>query len=81
MNFPNPSLPPEPLPSQPNGPRIQTCDQISRGDLIEAKHGSTRHLRGQVVDVQPSMELFWVLAQDGSRRIVELAEFEVYFVP
>ena len=61
------------------GARVQTCVQVSRGDLIEARVGTTRHVRGQVVEVQPAMELFWVVAHDGTRRIVELSEFEVYF--
>ncbi|MDQ0675104.1 hypothetical protein QFZ36_002665 [Pseudarthrobacter siccitolerans] len=65
---------------QRNGSRIQTCAQVSPGDQVEAKVGSTCHIRGEVVQVQPSMELFWVVSQDGSRRIVELSEFEVYFM-
>ena len=58
---------------------MQSCHQVSRGDLVEARVGGTPHLRGEVVEVQPSMELFWVVSQDGSRRIVELSVFEVYF--
>lgn len=61
------------------GLRIETCAHVSRGDLIEANVGTTLHVRGQVVDVQPAMELFWVLSHDGTRRIVELSEFDVYF--
>lgn len=61
------------------GVRVETCSQVSRGDLIEARVGTTGHVWGEVVDIQPSMELFWVISRDGSRRIVELSEFEVYF--
>jgi len=69
----------DPSAVQRGGSRIETCRQLSRGDLVEARIGSTSHIRGEVVDVQPSMELFWVVSRDGNRRIVELSEFEVYF--
>lgn len=61
------------------GTRIETCKQVSRGDVVEARSRTNHHIRGEVVDLQPSMELFWVLSPDGSRRIVDLSEFEVYF--
>lgn len=69
----------EPTPAVRKGLRVQTCDEVSRGDLIEARVGSTRFVWGEVLDVHPTMELFWVLSPDGNRRIVELSEFEVYF--
>lgn len=79
MESPSQSLDCELISAPRTGSRVQTCIQVSRGDLIEARVGTTRHVRGQVVDVQPAMELFWVVAHDGTRRIVELSEFEVYF--
>ncbi|WP_457963784.1 hypothetical protein M1E17_20520 [Arthrobacter sp. D1-29] len=45
---------------------------------MEVKVGTVVHLTGHVEEIQPSMDLFWVLASDGTRRIVELAEFDVY---
>lgn len=54
------------------------CSQIAKGDYVEVKVGPVVHLTGHVVDVQPSMDLFWVLTSDGTRKIVELAEFDVY---
>jgi hypothetical protein len=72
-------MPDDPLAAQREGSRVQTCHQLARGDLVEAKVGSNRHLRGVVVEVQPSMELFWVVSRDGSRQIIELSDFEVYF--
>ena len=79
MDSLNRFIPEDPLAAQREGSRVQTCHQLARGDLVEAKVGSNRHLRGVVVEVQPSMELFWVVSRDGSRRIIELSDFEVYF--
>jgi hypothetical protein len=79
MKAPKQSSPRESTSVSRKGLRVQTCVQVSHGDLVEARVGPTPHLQGQVVDVQPGMELFWVVSQDGTRRIVELSEFEVYF--
>lgn len=57
---------------------VEDCRQITKGDYIEAKVGPTLHLTGQVVEVQPSMDLFWVVTPYGTRKIVELTEFDVY---
>ena len=57
---------------------LEDCSQITKGDYVEVKVGPTVHLAGQVVEIQPSMELFWVLTPDGTRKIVELSEFDVY---
>lgn len=79
MKSSNQSLLGENVAARREGARVETCSQVSRGDLIEARVGTTGHVGGEVVDIQPSMELFWVISPDGSRRIVELSEFEVYF--
>jgi hypothetical protein len=57
---------------------LGNCLQITKGDYVEVKVGLVVHLTGHVVEVQPSMDLFWVLTPDGTRKIVELAEFDVY---
>lgn len=79
MKAPNQSPHRESTSVSRKGLRIESCIQVSQGDLVEARVGPTPHVQGQVVDVQPRMELFWVVSQDGTRRIVELSEFEVYF--
>lgn len=66
-------------PASRKGSRLETCAQVSSGDLIEARVGTTVHVRGQVLDIQPAMELFWVASHGGTRRIVELSEYDVYF--
>lgn len=79
MQAPNQSPHRESTSVSRKGLRIESCIQVSHGDLVEAGVGPTPHLQGQVINVQPRMELFWVVSQDGTRRIVELSEFEVYF--
>lgn len=58
--------------------RLHSCTQVSPGDAVEARVGGTLHVLGRVTEVLPMMELFWVVTPDGSRRIVELSEFDVY---
>lgn len=79
MKAPKKSSPHECTSVSRKGMRVETCIQVSPGDLVEARVGPTPHVQGQVVDVQPTLELFWVVSHDGTRRIVELSEFDVYF--
>lgn len=67
-----------PAPPATSDSRVHSCTQVSPGDAVEAKVGGTLHVLGHVAEVLPLMELFWVVTPDGSRRIVELSEFEVY---
>lgn len=67
-----------PVPPVTSDNRVHSCTQVSRGDAVEAKVKGTLHVLGRVTEVLPLMELFWVVTPDGSRRIVELSEFDVY---
>lgn len=67
-----------PAPPVTSDSRLHSCTQVSLGDTVEARVGGTLHVLGRVTEVLPLMELFWVVTPDGSRRIVELAEFDVY---
>lgn len=69
-----------PAPSVTSYSRIHSCTQVSPGDAVEARVGETLHVLGLVTDVLPLMELFWVVTPDGRRCIVELSEFDVYWV-
>ncbi|BCW82629.1 hypothetical protein NicSoilE8_03020 [Arthrobacter sp. NicSoilE8] len=62
------------------GAPVGSCAELACGDFIEARSGSSS-LRGEVVAVHASMELFWVLGQDGGRRIVELCDSKVFITP
>ena len=51
---------------------------LSCGDLIEAAYKGTVVHRGQVTDIAPSHELFWITDYlSGSRRLLDVTEFEI----
>ncbi|WP_285244191.1 hypothetical protein [Pseudarthrobacter sp. fls2-241-R2A-127] len=58
--------------------RVSGCSEISKGDYIEARIAETLFFSGRIDDIQPAMDLFWVITEQGARQIVEFSEFDVY---
>jgi hypothetical protein len=45
---------------------------------IEARVGGVWHFAGRVLEIHPSMGLFWAESAAGERRIIEFEEYEVH---
>lgn len=61
-----------------NGRTISSNSELSSGDFIEAYCKDTLVHRGDVTDIAPNHELFWI--QDvltGGRRLLDIAELEI----
>lgn len=60
------------------GSIISSNSELSFGDRIEAYRKGTLVHRGEVTDIAPNHDLFWV--QDlltGGRRLLDIAELEI----
>lgn len=61
------------------GSTIGFNSELSSGDRVEAYYKGTLVHRGEVTDIAPNLELFWI--QDdltGGRRLLDLAELDVH---
>jgi hypothetical protein len=58
--------------------RVETCHQLDAGTLIEARVKGQSMFEGKVVETLPTMRLFWAVSPGGTRKIIELDEYEVY---
>ncbi|WP_460991570.1 hypothetical protein [Sinomonas soli] len=58
--------------------RVRTCRELSLGMDIEARVGGVWHFAGRVLEIHPSMGLFWAESAAGERRIIEFEEYEVH---
>ncbi|MDQ0260211.1 hypothetical protein [Sinomonas atrocyanea] len=58
--------------------RVRTCRELSPGMDIEARVGGVWHFAGRVLEIHPSMGLFWAESAAGERRIIEFEEYEVH---
>jgi hypothetical protein len=45
---------------------------------IEARVGGVWHFAGRVLEIHPTMGLFWAESPAGERRIIEFEEYEVH---
>jgi hypothetical protein len=61
---------------------IDTCDELSPGDSIEAFYRSTLVHRGPITEIAPAQGLFWILdTLTGSRRLLDISELEIVRLP
>ena len=61
---------------------IDSCDELSPGDSIEAFYGSTLVHRGPITHIAPAQGLFWILdTLTGSRRLLDISELEIVRLP
>ncbi|GEB64583.1 hypothetical protein SAT01_20310 [Sinomonas atrocyanea] len=58
--------------------RIRACRELRPGMDIEARVGGVWHFGGRVLEIHPSMGLFWAESPAGERRIIEFEEYEVH---
>ncbi|WP_423181263.1 hypothetical protein [Arthrobacter sp. NyZ413] len=57
--------------------KLFRSQDILAGDLVEARKDGVLHFSGEVAEVHPTMDLFWIVRDDGIRRIIEFERFEV----
>jgi hypothetical protein len=62
----------------PSATPISANSELSAGDCIEAYYKGTLVHRGEVTDIAPNHDLFWIwdVLTDG-RRLLDIAELEV----
>lgn len=64
--------------SSPERTTVLSTAALACGDQIEASYKGTLVHRGQVTEIAPSHELFWITDYlTGSRRLLDVAEFEI----
>jgi hypothetical protein len=64
--------------SSPERTAVLSTAALSYGDQIEASYKGTLVHRGQVTEISPNHELFWITDYlTGSRRLLDVAEFEI----
>ncbi len=57
---------------------ISSNSELTSGDWVDAYCKGTLIHRGEVTDIAPNHELFWILdVLDGGRRLVDIAELEI----
>lgn len=57
---------------------IRSNSELTSGQFVEAYYKGTLVHRGQVTDIAPDQELFWMMdALTGYRKLVDIAEVEV----
>lgn len=57
---------------------VSSNSELTAGDLIEAYYKGSLVHRGEVTDIAPSQELFWIYdALTGGRRLLDITEFEI----
>lgn len=60
------------------GAIIRSNSELTSGDYLEAYYKGTLVHRGEVTEIAPNHELFWMMdVLTGSRRLVDIAELEV----
>lgn len=61
-----------------DGIRVNSTSELCPGAWISATYKGTMVHLGQVTDITPNQDLFWIMdALTGSRRLLDLAEFGV----
>ena len=62
----------------PRGTAISSNRELTSGEWVEAYYRGTLVHRGEVTDIAPNHELFWILdVLTGSRRLADIAELEI----
>lgn len=57
---------------------IRSNSELTPGQFIEAYYKGTLVHRGEVTDIAPDPELFWMMdVLTGNRKLVDIAEVEV----
>lgn len=57
---------------------VRSCQELSAGDEIHARHKGMLVHRGQVTEVVPDHGLFWIMDElTGGRRLLDMAELEI----
>jgi hypothetical protein len=57
---------------------VRSTSELSIGDWVSATYHGTRVYLGQVTDIAPNQELFWIDdSLTGSRRLLDLADFGI----
>jgi hypothetical protein len=61
---------------------IESCDELTAGDAIEAFYKNTLVHRGPVMEIAPGRRMFWILdTLTGSRRLLDSSELEIVRLP
>jgi hypothetical protein len=59
-------------------PLISSTSELSTGDWIRATYKGTLVHLGQVTDIAPNQDLFWIRdSLSGSRRLLDLTDFGI----
>jgi hypothetical protein len=57
---------------------IASNSDLSCGDFIEAYYKGILVHRGEVTDIAPNHDLFWIMdLETGGRRLLDISEFEI----
>jgi hypothetical protein len=57
---------------------VSSTSELSTGDWISATYQGTLVHLGQVTDIAPHQDLFWIMdSLTGSRRLLDLTEFGI----
>ena len=57
---------------------ISSNSELASGDWVEAYYKGALVHRGEVTDIAPNHDLFWILdVLNGGRRLLDIAEFEI----
>jgi hypothetical protein len=58
---------------------VVSNSELTTGDRVDAYYKGTLVHRGEVTDIAPNHDLFWILdVFTGSRRLVDIAELEIH---
>lgn len=64
------------------GQQVQSCEELSVGDQIEAWHNGKLFHRGEVIRTVADTDLFWILDErTGTRRLIDAEVLVVRRVP
>jgi len=57
---------------------IRTCEELTHGDEIEARHDGKLLHRGTVSQTLPTMGMFWIVcSRTGVRKLVDVEASEI----
>lgn len=60
------------------GTIMRSNSELTSGDCVEAYYKGTLVHRGEVTEIAPNHELFWMMdVLTGGRRLVDVAELEI----
>ena len=61
---------------------VRDLEDLIVGDMVEAWHEGRRHNRGKVLQIVPSMGMFWILdTGSGTRKLVDFESLLIRRLP